>query len=322
MVAPVSTTFTITSGSLSTLDRYSAYGVSEPSVHMDTPSVIPGSNVYEFAWDFVDTAVHVTGMWHELSLTGSLGLSMTAKGSNDGTNWTDITVGTVDSSYSTGGEAVFRWTATLSTDKFFRYLKMIFTVNSISYSSSLNLKFQAVNFGFDSARPWSADGSGGVGPGGGTGPGDGEGGGANDPGGENDPSTHEGFAMSDLAVYAGDMVLDWIKGNAFAAPPDNVWIALFDGDPDATTSPGSEVTGTIGLTRQMPTFGAIVNRYMLNTNKIEFGAPTSDVTVAAFALYDAETGGNRITLKVLAAPSTFVAETPIIIQPGKLPVYY
>lgn len=315
MVAPVSTTFTVLSGSLSTLGRYSAYGVSEPSIHVDTPSVIPPDNVYEFAFDFVDTAVHVTSMWNELSLNGSFGVNMTAKGSNDGTNWTDITIGNPTSEVS-GTEAVFRWQAPLTTDKFFRYLKMIFTVISISYSGSLDLKFQTANFDYDATRPWAEDGNGGVGPG------DDTGGGANDPGGENDPSTHEGFAMSDLAVYAGDMVLNWIKGSAFGAPPDDVYVALFDGDPDATTSPGSEITGTLGLTRQSPMFGAIVNRYMLNTNKIEFGAPSADVTVAAFALYDAPTGGNRITLKVLAVPSTFTSGTPIIIQPGKLPVYY
>lgn len=319
MVAPVSTTFTITSGSLATLDRYSAYGVSEPSIHVDTPVL---GNSYEFVWDFVDTAVHPTSFWREMSLTGSFGTNTAIKGSNDGTNWTDITVGDIDSSYTTTGEAVFRWTAPVTTDKFYRYLKMILTVGSISYSGSLNLKYQVANLAYDATRPWSEDGSGGVGPGGGGGPGDGEGGGANDPGGINDPSTHEGFAMSDLAIYAGDMVLGWIKGSAFAAPPDEVWVALFDGDPEATSSPGAELTGTLGLTRQKPTFGSIVARYMLNTNKLDFGAPSADVTVACFGLYDAEVGGNLLTRKVLAAPATFLADAEIIIQPGKLPIYY
>jgi len=314
MVAPVSTTWTVTSGSLSTLDRYSAYGVSEPSVHVDTPVI---SGVYEFLFDFVDIAVHPTSFWREISLNGSLGTTVTIEGSNDGTTWTSLATSGGESTYSTdpGAEAVFRWTAQITTDKFYRYLKMIFTVNSISYSGSLGLKFQTANFAYDAYRPWAEDGQGGVGPGG-------DGGGANDPGGENDPSTHEGFAMSDLSVYAGDMVLGWIKGTQMDTPPESVWVALYDGDPDDPDTPGAELTGTGGLSRKEVTFGTIVARYMLNTNKVEFGIPDAEVTVACFALFDAEVGGNRITKKMLAAPATFDNATMILFQPGKLPVYY
>lgn len=314
MVAPISTTWTVTSGSLSTLDRYSAYGISEPSIHVADPVI---NNDYEFLFDFVNIAVHPTSMWREISLDGSLGVTITAKGSNDGETWDAITVGNSESEV-TGEpfqEAVFRWSAPLTTTKFYRYLKMVFTINSYTFSGTLNLKFQTVNFGYDSYRPWSEDGQGGVGPGG-------DGGGANDPGGENDPSTHEGFAMSDLSVYAGDMVLGWIKGTQMETPPEHIYVALFDGDPDDPDTPGNELTGTGGLSRKEVTFSDVVSRYMLNTNKVEFGIPDDTVTVACFALYDAVSGGNRLTKKMLSAPATFDDATMILFQPGKLPVYY
>lgn len=311
MSYPVSTTFVVLSGSLSILDRYSAYGVAEPSVHVDNPDFTPGSNLYEFVWDFVDTAVHVTSYYHEMSLSGSIEYNCLAYGSNDGATWTLIPSGAGSIEISGfGTDAVLRHVQPLSIDKWFRYVKMVYEFTS--QQSLNNLRFQTANFTWDSARPWTSDGNGGVGPGG-------DGGGANDPGGENDPSTHEGFAMSDLSVYAGDMFLNWIKGTPTDSPPDHVFVALFDGDPDNS---GVELTNTAGLTRPQVTFGSIVNRYMLNTTQLQFGDPTEEVTVSAFALYDAASGGNRLTRKMLAIPSTFSPGTQIIIQPGKLPVYY
>lgn len=315
-IYPVSTTWSVLSGDLSTLNRISCYGVPEPNVSVDTPVIL---NSYEFVWDFIDYAVHVTQMWHEMSLLGGVGFALTAFGSNDGTTWDAVTVSISESTHTgTGDVAVFRHVSNLTTDKFFRYFKMVFTVQSLSYSGSLDLRFQTASFSWDSSRPYSEDGHGGVGPGT-----DGGGGGANDPGGINDPSTHEGFAMSDLAVYAGDMVLDWIKGNEMGEPPANVYVALFDGDPDDPDTPGVELTdGTIGLTRQEVTFGSVVARYMLNTNKLNFGNPTEEITVACFCVYDADEDGNRITKKMLTVPSVFGDDVEVIIQPGKLPVYY
>lgn len=303
---------TVASGSLATLDRYSAYGVTEPNVLIN--DINPTTADSAFTWDYTDIAVQPTAFVVEMS--GNRTMYTYFEGSNDGTNWTTLTGGAVSFDGSTVD--ITRLTAPITTDKFYRYLR--YRILNGSYFDGWTL--YVMRYEYSLSRPWSSDGNGGVGPGGGDGPPDGEGGGANDPGGENDPSTHEGFSMSDLSVYLGDMVLGWIKGTDMASAPADVYVALFDGDPDDTGSPGAELTGTGGLTRAEATFGSIVARYMLNTNKLEFGAPSSDVTVACICLYDASTGGNRLTRKMLAVPGVFTSGTPIIIQPGKLPVYY
>lgn len=309
MPAPaLSGELSIASGSLSTLDRYSAYGVTEPNVAFSNSGSLSGDSV--FLWDYVTIAVQPTSFTMEYSGTTSLLTHM--EGSNNGTDWTALPGGVASFDGSTPN--IQRFVVSLTSDKFYRYLR--YKIDSGSSVSSF--KLYALRYDYSSSRPVSTEpGGGGVDPGG-----DGSGGGANDPGGINDPSTHPGFAMSDLSVYMGDMVLDWIKGNAMGTPPANVYIALFDGDPDDPDTPGSELTGTLGLTRQEVTFGSVVARYMLNTNKLEFGIPDSEVTVACFCVYDAGTDGNRITKKVLTSPATFDNSTNIIIQPGKLPVYY
>lgn len=309
MPTPVLTgQITVASGSLATLDRYSAYGVLEPNVAIT--DINPTTAESAFTWDYVSIAVQPTAFVIETS--GTRYLLTYFEGSNDGSTWTTLTGGAVSFDGTMGD--ITRLTASITTDKFYRYLRY----RILAGSSGTDWKLHVLRWEYSASRPVSTTpGDGGVDPGG-----DGGDGGANDPGGINDPSTHPGFAMSDLSVYAGDMVLDWIKGTTFATPPDHIYVALFDGDPDDTGTPGVELTGSGGLTRQEVTFGAIVARYMLNSNKLTFGAPDSDIDVACFCLYDDPTAGNRITKKVLSAPASFTTGTSVIIQPGKLPVYY
>lgn len=302
-MTPVVSGWTVSSGSLSILDRYSAYGVFEPNVLIANFTSTEG----DWVWDFVTIAVRPTGYIFEAS--GTYSLPNQAYGSNDGETWEEIEL--ITGTFDSGAGGISRFAVTQNTTKFYRYLKVTFA----GTSSGTGLRFHAFQWSYDASRPWSEDGQGGVGPGG-------DGGGANDPGGENDPSTHEGFEMSDLSVYAGDLVLGWIKGSDMPTAPTEIWVALYDGDPDDPDTPGSELTGTGGLSRKEVTFGSIVARYMLNTNKVEFGIPDSEVTVACFCLYDAETDGNRITKKMLDTPATFDDATMILFQPGKLPVYY
>lgn len=305
MPTPSLVGFSVASGDLAILDRFSSNGVMEPGVLFNNYS--DGTD-YTITWDYATIAIKPKWLQIEIQQPYNFG-NFVAEGSNDGTNWEHI-VSSFDLPlylspyYATGYNC--------STDKFYRWLR----IRCLSGSADISKpKWLSAQWQYEASRPWSEDGNGGVGPGG-------DGGGANDPGGENDPSTHEDYEMSDLEIYAGDMFLGWLKGGAMGPPPDDLYAALFDGDPNDTSNPGQELTGSHGLTRQKVTFGSIVNRYMLNTNQLSFGAPDADITVACFGLYDAATGGNRLTRRMLVPPASITSGTPIVVRPGKLPVYY
>lgn len=89
--------------------------------------------------------------------------------------------------------------------------------------------------------------------------------------------------MSDMSVYLGDQLLDWIKGNAFDSAPADVYVSLWDGDPDGA---GTEVTGTVSLTEQVVTFGSIAARAMSNSGDITFGTASGSADVTYVVLAD------------------------------------
>lgn len=108
--------------------------------------------------------------------------------------------------------------------------------------------------------------------------------------------------MSDMSVYLGDELLNWIKGNAFDAAPASVHVSLWNGDPDGA---GTEVTGTVNLTTQAVTFGAIAARAMSNSSDITFGTANGAATVTYVVLATNATyaSGNQICKKSIASTS-------------------
>jgi hypothetical protein len=108
--------------------------------------------------------------------------------------------------------------------------------------------------------------------------------------------------VTDSSVYLGDAILNWIKSSAFPSDPANVYASLWNGDPDAA---GTEVTGTVNLTRQAITFGAISSRAMSNSGDISFGTANASATVTYVAIYDSGTAGmgNEICKKLVSTAS-------------------
>jgi len=115
--------------------------------------------------------------------------------------------------------------------------------------------------------------------------------------------------MSDMQSYLGDTLLNWIKGTAFASAPAAVYVALFNGDPD---SGGTEVTGTVGLTRQAVTWGAVAARAVSNSAQISFGTASGSTTATFVQLLDAASGGNKLSKKAITSASITPGEQVII----------
>lgn len=124
--------------------------------------------------------------------------------------------------------------------------------------------------------------------------------------------------MSDLSTYLGDALLNWIKSTAFPSDPAAVYAALYNGDPE---SGGTEVTGTINLTRQAITFGSIAARAMANSGEINFGTSNNTGTVTYVAIMDASSSGNILTKKSITSASIANGEK-VSIANGALSLTY
>lgn len=125
---------------------------------------------------------------------------------------------------------------------------------------------------------------------------------------------------TDASTYVGDKLLNWIKGTAFGAAPANVYASLWNGDPN---SGGTEVTGTINLTRQAITFGAVSARAMSNSGDLSFGTANAGGTVTYVAIYDSGTAGagNQICTKSVST-ATVANGLAVKILTGNLTVSY
>lgn len=124
--------------------------------------------------------------------------------------------------------------------------------------------------------------------------------------------------MSDMSVYLGDMLLDWVAGNAFDSAPANIYARLYNGDPD---SGGTEVTGTVNLTVQTVSWGAIAARAMANDAEIDFGTANGSATVTYVALFDAASAGNQISKKSISSAAITAGEK-VAIAIGALTLSY
>jgi len=124
--------------------------------------------------------------------------------------------------------------------------------------------------------------------------------------------------MSDMAAYVGDSLLNWIKGAAMVTAPSAVYVALYNGDPDAS---GTEVTGTVGLTRQEASFGAVAARAMSTDAEIDFGTASGAATVTHVVLFDAASAGNQLGKKSITSANVTSGEK-VSIASGALGLSY
>jgi len=124
--------------------------------------------------------------------------------------------------------------------------------------------------------------------------------------------------MSDMSAYLGDKLLNWIKGSAFGTAPASVYAALYNGDPD---SGGTELTGTINLTRQAVTWGSVAARAVANSAEVNYGTANSTGTATYVVLFDASTSGNQLSKKSISSASISSGEK-VAIAVGALTLSY
>jgi hypothetical protein len=94
-----------------------------------------------------------------------------------------------------------------------------------------------------------------------------------------------------------DPILAWLKGTTFAAAPAEIFMSLHSSEPpDAGNECTALMGGRIRLTgadfdNPAPSVG-VVAREIKNTRALSFGTTTAAVTVKAFGLWSAATGGS------------------------------
>jgi hypothetical protein len=111
--------------------------------------------------------------------------------------------------------------------------------------------------------------------------------------------------MSDMSAYLGDKLLNWMKGTAFGTAPTSIYATLFNGDPDAA---GTEVTGTVGLTRQVIAWGSVSARALSNSAEVNYGTASGSATVTYVSLEDAASSSNRLSKKAITSTSIVSGE--------------
>lgn len=122
---------------------------------------------------------------------------------------------------------------------------------------------------------------------------------------------------SELSNYAANAFLNWVKSTAFPADPAAVYLALFNGNPTASGTGGTEVTTTIRPAgRVAVTFGAITSREITNSADVLFGNAAAGASITHFAIFDAASSGNMIAFTPLDAPRTISTGDPVTFLTG------
>lgn len=118
--------------------------------------------------------------------------------------------------------------------------------------------------------------------------------------------------MSGKSNYLESLILNWIKGSAFATAPVAVFVGLFNGDPLDTAAGGTEVTTTVNAAgRVAVTFGAITTaagaNSMASNADVDFGNADAGATMSHFAIFDAASAGNMLYSAALTGGSQAVS---------------
>jgi hypothetical protein len=124
--------------------------------------------------------------------------------------------------------------------------------------------------------------------------------------------------MSKLTNYAENEILDHILGTgSFTMPTLYLALETVAGD---DSSAGTEVSGD-GYSRQAASFGAASSGSASNDADITFSASGGDWgTIVAWALYDAETSGNRLIHGALTSSKAVTDGDTLTFASGNLTV--
>lgn len=124
---------------------------------------------------------------------------------------------------------------------------------------------------------------------------------------------------SELSNYLANAILNWLDGDAMPAAPSDVYVALFDGDPTAAGSGGTEVTTTIRVAGRLPiTWGAVSARACSNSADIDFGTSAGNANVTHCAIFDASSAGNMLMYSAVDNVRNILTGDPVVIPTGDL----
>jgi hypothetical protein len=124
---------------------------------------------------------------------------------------------------------------------------------------------------------------------------------------------------SELSDYLANAILNWLDGDAMPTAPADVYVGLFNGDPTAAASGGTEVTTTIRAAgRVAVTWGAVAGRATENSAAVDFGVAAGGATVTHLALFDAASAGNKLGFTPLDTTRAVTAGDPVVIPIGDL----
>lgn len=115
---------------------------------------------------------------------------------------------------------------------------------------------------------------------------------------------------SDLSKYVGNKFVRWLGGQTMPAAP-TLWMALFQGDPKTG---GTEKSTTINAGGRQPVTWAVpasndTDNILTNSAAVDWGASAGDATIDYSAIFDASTGGKRISSKALPGGAVNVVTT-------------
>jgi hypothetical protein len=124
---------------------------------------------------------------------------------------------------------------------------------------------------------------------------------------------------SELSNYLANAILNYLDGDAMPSAPADVYVALFDGDPTATGSGGTEVTTTIRVAGRLAvTWGAVSSRACSNSADIDFGLAAGAADVTHIAIFDASSAGNMLMYSPVDNVRNILAGDPVVIPTGDL----
>lgn len=106
---------------------------------------------------------------------------------------------------------------------------------------------------------------------------------------------------SDLSKYLGNKLARWLGGQEMPAPPTDIFIALFNGDPKAS---GIEVTTTVNSAGRLPVTWTVpasnaTDNVLVSSSDVDFGDSEGDTDISHIAAFDAASGGNRLASKAV-----------------------
>lgn len=110
-------------------------------------------------------------------------------------------------------------------------------------------------------------------------------------------------------------------GTALFTSSPTFYAALYSGDPTDAGSGGTEVTGTIGLSRQAVTFQDDGGDQVSNDTEVNFGTSSGTDTADHIAIFDAAAAGNLLFSVSITSLSIDNSEA-VIIPVGNLSINF